>query len=180
MRTPRLTRTRLSIAVLAGAGALAVGVSAAPGNTAHTTAAKKITGKGVDGVKLGDTFQQLRAAGRIGKLRAGCEFAGPNARSAKLRAPLKGNVDFTQSTPRKVNVITVTGGAKARGVGVGSTIAQIQSAFPKAKVDHSTEAMFGITLVKIPKNGGGRFHFAVPTATGKADAIGIPQIAFCE
>jgi two-component system response regulator MprA len=30
------------------------------------------------------------------------------------------------------------------------------------------------------KNGGGRFQFAVPTSTGKTDAIGIPHIAFCE
>ena len=61
------------------------------------------------------------------------------------------------------------GGAKARGVGIGATIAQIQSAFPKAIIDHSTEQLFGITLVKIPKTGGGRIQFAVDVDTRQDD-----------
>jgi hypothetical protein len=180
MSARTLRRTIPALAV-AAAAALLAGQSIAPASTTgHAAAAPKITKQGVDGVKLGARFTTLRAAGKVGKLRPGCELGGPNTRSARLRPPLKGSVDFTLTTPRKVTDISVTGGATARGVGIGSTIAQIRSAFPKAKVDHSTEAIFGITLVKVPKGGGGRLQFAVPTTTGKATLVGIPFIAFCE
>ena len=72
------------------------------------------------------------------------------------------------------------GGAKARGVGIGATISQIKTAFPKATVDHSTEALFEITLVKIPKDGGGRIQFAVDVDTDKTTLIAVPRLAFCE
>jgi hypothetical protein len=175
--TPRsLMGTGAAIAV---AGAFAIGASGAPGRPAES-AAKKITASGVDGVKLGKTFQELRAAGLVGRLRPGCELGGPNTRSARLKAPLKGTVNFTLTSPRKVVDITVRGGAKARGVGIGATIPQIKAAFPKAIVDHSTEETFLITLVKIPKNGDGRIKFAVDVATHKVTLIGVPRIAFCE
>ncbi|MEA2428421.1 MAG: hypothetical protein QOF37_2049 [Thermoleophilaceae bacterium] len=166
------------IAAAATAGA-AAGAAAAPAQTAHD-AAVHITASGADGVKLGKTYKQLRAEHLIGKIRPGCNLAGPNTRSASLKAPLKGQVDFTLTTPRKVTDISVSGGATARGVGIGATIPAIKAAFTKAKVDHSTVATFGITLVKIPKKGGGRLQFAVDTKTKKATLIGIPFIAFCE
>ena len=97
-----------------------------------------------------------------------------------MRPPLNGGVDFTMSSPRKVVDISVRGGAAARGVGIGATLHDIKSAFPKAKVDHSTDGTFGLTLVRIPKNGGGRLQFAVATKTHKVTLIGIPFIAFCE
>jgi hypothetical protein len=142
-------------------------------------AAKKITRDGVGQVKLGMTFQELRDKGLVGKLRPGCELA-ENTRSARLRSPLRGIVNFTQSTPRKVTDISVRRGAKARGVGIGDRIRDIRDAFPRAKVDHSTEDVFGITLVKIPRNGGGRIQFSVPLDTRKIDLIAVPFIAFCE
>ena len=142
-------------------------------------ASAKITPKGVDGVKLGRTFHALRQDGLVGRLQPGCELA-PNTRSAKLKAPLKGTVDFTQTSPRKVADISIRGGATARGVGVGSRARAIRRAFPKAKFDHSTEDVFGITLVKVPKNGGGRLQFAVDEQTHKVTLIGVPFIAFCE
>ncbi len=159
----------LTIALLVSAAAIAL--AAAP---------QKISGKGVGAVKLGATFTQLRAAHLVGKLSPGCELAGPNARSAKLSAPLKGSVDFTQTAARKATDIGITGGATARGVGIGATIAQIKHKFPAAKVDHSAEMVFGLTLVKIPKNGGGKFEFGVDTHTHKTTIIGIPNIAFCD
>jgi hypothetical protein len=76
--------------------------------------------------------------------------------------------------------ITVRGGARARGVGIGATIPDIKAAFPKAKVDHGTDDIFGVTLVTIPKSGGGKFQFAVDTGTDKTTLIGIPFVAFCE
>jgi hypothetical protein len=175
--TPRsLTRTIFTTAAL---GALALAPAAAPGDAGHA-AAKRITAAGVGKVKLGKTFQELRTAGLIGRLRPGCELSGPNTRFARLKSPLQGTVDFTRTSPRRVKRVTVRGGAKARGVGIGATIAQIQAAFPQANIDHSTEQLFEITLVKIPKTGGGRIQFAVDVDTGKTILIAVPGLAFCD
>jgi hypothetical protein len=174
--TPRkIKRTMLATAAL---GAVALAPAAAPGESLN--AAPKITAAGVGQVKLGKTFRELRDAGLLGRMRAGCELGGPNTRSARLKAPLKGSVNLTRKSPRRVRDITVRGGAKARGVGIGATIAQIKSAFPKAKVDRNTEEVFGFTLVRIPKDGGGRIQFAVDVDTKKTTSIGVPGIAVCE
>ena len=164
-------RTAAAVTAAAFAAATAVALAAAP---------EKIGGSGVGPVKLGATFTALRARHLIGPLGRGCELAGPNARSAKLSTPLKGSVDFTQSAPRKVADISVTGGATARGIGIGATIAQIKAKFPTAKVDHSTDEIFQTTFVTIPKNGGGKFQFGVSTKTRKTTIIGIPLIPVCE
>src|SRR3954447_6975827 len=156
----------------------AIGTSTA--FAATQAAAPKITSKGVGGVKLGATYKHLHDAGLIGKIHHGCELGGPNTRSANLKAPLKGQVNFTLKAPRKVTDITINGGAKARGVGVGATIAQIKAKFPKAKVDHSTDDTFELTLVRIPKSGGGKIMFGVSTKTKKTTLIGVPAIGFCE
>jgi hypothetical protein len=161
------------------AGAIALGAANAPADTVHSAAAN-INAHGAHGVLLGRSYTALRREKRIGKIRHGCELGGPNTRSAPLRAPLKGSVDFTMSSPRRVTNITVTGGATARGVGIGSKIPAIKAAFPKAQVDHSTDSTFQITLVRIPAGGGGRMMFGVDTKTKKTTLIGVPFIAFCE
>ncbi len=179
MSAGRFTRLLGASAATAALGAVGIGSAAAPADSGDA-AAKKITPAGVGAVKLGKTYEQLREQGLVGKIRKGCELAGPSARSAPLRAPLKGGVDFTPRAPRKVTNIAIRGGARARGVGIGAKIAKIKAAYPKAKVDHSTDETFGITLVKIPKGGGGRLQFAVDTTTKKVRLIGIPFIPFCE
>jgi hypothetical protein len=170
---------RRTIVTLAVVGACAVGAAAAPGMTASAPAPKKITSKGVGQVKLGKTFATLRQQHLVGKLRTGCELA-PNTRTARLRSPLNGSVNFSQSNPRKANDITIRGGAEARGVGIGDTIADIKAAFPKRKVDHSQESVFGLTFVHVPKRNGVQIQFAVDVNTKKITLIGVPFIALCE
>ena len=168
MRTPR----RLATAVVLG---LAITATAAA-----STADKKLTAKGVGKIKLGALATDLRADGLIGRLTGGCELEGPNTRSARLKAPLKGSVDFTRSDPRKVTSITIRGGAAARGVAVGDTLADITAAFPKRKIIRATEPIFGFTRVKIPKDGGGRMDFAVRVKTGKITSIQVPRLKICD
>jgi hypothetical protein len=163
------------VAVVVGAAVLcfaAIGIAA--------SSPQHITPSGVGGVKLGKTYKQLHNKHLIGSIRHGCELGGPNTRAARLRAPLKGSVNFTMTAPRKVTDITIRAGATARGIGIGATITQIKAVFPKAKVDHSTDQTFLLTLVRIPKSGGGKLMFAVDTKTHKVTLIGIPIIAFCE
>ena len=81
---------------------------------------------------------------------------------------------------RTVTAITIRAGAEARGIGVGADAAAIRRAFPRATFDHRTDATFGITLVRIPRGGGGRLQLALDTRTGKVTQIGIPAIPFCE
>ena len=176
LRFGRLAGTTVAVV---GVAALAVSSAAAP-VPGDLAAPKSISASGVGGVTLGKTYKRLRQQRLVKRISKGCELGGPNTRSARLRAPLKGLVNFTQQSPRKVTDITVTGGAKARGVGIGAKIPAIKAAYPKAKVDHSTDQVFALTLVKIPKNGGGRLQFGVSTNTKKVTIIGIPLIAFCE
>jgi hypothetical protein len=167
---------RRTLLVGAAITALALGPGAAV-----AAAPKKITPRGVGQVKLGKTFAEMRQKHLVGKLRDGCELSGPNTKFSKLRSPLRGTVDWSKTSPRRVRRVTITGGnAKARGVGIGDKLADIKAAFPKAKVDHSTEPLFQVTLVRIPKNGGGRIWFTVRTDTKKINLIGVPNIAFCE
>jgi hypothetical protein len=173
------SRSRLLLICAATAGAAAIGSAAAPAITVRATP-KKITAAGVGGVKLGKTHASLHAAGLVGRIHMGCELAGPRARAADLRSPVKGFVDYTQTTPRKVVDIYVRGGATARGVGIGATRSEVKQAFPKMIVDHGSESVFGITLLKIPASDGGRLQFALDLKTKKVTAIGIPYLPFCE
>jgi hypothetical protein len=147
---------------------------------AIAAAPKHITPRGVGGVKLHATHASLKAKGLVGPKVQGCELAGPKSRGARLKAPLKGAVELTRKSPRRVRSIIVTGGATARGVAIGDSKQDVVAAYPKAKFDHSTEDVFRITLVKIPKNGGGRLQMAIDTKTHKVTEFGIPYIAFCE
>jgi len=167
---------RRTLAATVTVAAVALGPAAAT-----AAAPQKITSKGVGQVKIGKTFTQLRANHLVGKLRNGCELSGPNTKFSKLRSPLRGTVDWSKTTTRKVRRVTITGGsAAARGVRIGDKLADIKNAFPKAKVDHAAEPVFGITLVEIPKNGGGRMWFGIPTNTKKISLIGVPNLSFCD
>jgi hypothetical protein len=160
-----------ALAAVLGASALAAAQAGDP---------EKITPEGVGKLKVGMKHKRARELGLVGPIGPGCELSGPDARSAKLKPPLKGSVNYTRRTPRRVRDITITGGAEARGVGIGDRIRDIKDAYPKARVDHSTDEVFELTLVKIPKDGGGRLRFGVSTKTDRITLIGVPYIAFCE
>jgi hypothetical protein len=175
-----MRRTLALTAALVTTGALAIGASAADTQPTARIAAKKITRDGVGQVKLGMTFREAREQHLIGKLRPGCELSGPEAHSARLRSPLRGFVDLTLTTPRKIANIAVTRGARARGVKVGDRIRDIKDASPGAIVNKRTEEIFGLWLVRVPKSAGGRITFSVPVSTKRIDMIGVPFIPFCE
>lgn len=175
-RATNQARYPLAVRILAVVLVVAVAV---PGALA-LAAAKPVTPAGVGSVKLGRTYTSLRLAGLLGKVTPGCELAGPNTRSAPLRAPLKGSVDLSTTAPRRVRTIVIRGGGAARGVGIGAPAAAIRRAFPAARLDHSTDATFGITIARVPRSGGGRIEFAIDAATKKVTLIAIPAIPFCE
>ena len=157
----------------------AVAIASPP--AARDSAAAVITPTRVDGIHLGDTHADLRSRGKVGPIGPGCELGGPNTRSAKLRAPLKGQVDYTLTSPRKVTTITVTKGAKARGVGIGATIDGDQGEVPER--DRRPQHGPGLPAHPRPtpkRPNGGRIMFGVSTQTHKTTIIGVPGIAFCE
>src|SRR3954453_12802408 len=167
-----MSRTRLL--ALAGAGSVAIAAVALAEPAPITTA-------GLPNVHIGDQYLKLRKGGHIGKLVPGCELSGPNARSAKLLPPAKGFADLSFHSPRKITNITITGGATARGVGIGDKTADVKAAYKHVRVDHSTDSMFGFTLVVVTgSDGGSRIAFAVDTGTHKITRIGVPFLAECE
>jgi hypothetical protein len=172
-------RPSLLIALLAATAT--AGVAAVASSAGTNPPAAKITPVRVDGVHLGDTHADLRARGKVGIIRPGCELGGPQTRSARLRAPLRGMVNYTLNSPRRVDSITIRGGARARGVGIGAKIPAIKAKFPNATIDHSTDQVFQLTLVKTPmRPSGGQITFGVSTQTKRTTIIGVPFIAFCE
>lgn len=90
----------------------------------------RFTRAGVAGVRLGTPYAQLRRRGLVGALKPGCPLAGSNTRSTSLRTPpLRANADLTTTKKRRVRSISIIRGAQARGVGIGSTMAEIRDAF---------------------------------------------------
>lgn len=146
---------------------------------AVAAAPAKVTNKGVGKVKLGKTHASLKAKGLVGQKVPGCELAGPGQKAARLKPPLTGAVQLSLGAERRVRSIIVTEGAAASGVGIGDPLEAIMETFPNAKVDHSTEDVFGLTLVTIPKQDGGKFQFGVEPG-GAITVMGVPFIAFCE
>jgi hypothetical protein len=175
----------LRIGATTAAVGLAVGVAAATADISDTDhpGAQRITKNGVGAVELGDTHKSLHRRDLVGKLRHGCELGGPRTRSAKLRAPLEGFVNYTLRNPRRATDITLTEGGAAKGVGIGDSIKDIKETFPRARVNHSTDRTFRLTLVTVPREHSNRTRFTFGVSTGshhRVKVIGIPFIAFCE
>ncbi len=166
--------TRSTLAALTLLGVVAAVAVAAP------LPAKQVTKDGVGQVKRNMTHKELREKGLVGRLRPGCELGGGATRSARLLAPLRGQVNYTLTNPRLAKIIIVRRGAKAKGVGRGDTIPEIKAKFPHARVNKQTEDVFGLWLVTVPKRDGGKFQFAVDADTERVTLIGVPIITFCE
>ena len=166
--------TRSTLAALTIFGVVAAVAVAAP------LPAKQVTEDGVGQVKRNMTHKELRDEGLVGRLRPGCELGGGATRSARLLAPLRGQVNYTLTNPRLAKIIIVRRGATAKGVGRGDTIPEIKSKFPHARVNKQTEDVFGLWLVTVPKRDGGKFQFAVDADTERVTLIGVPIITFCE
>src|SRR5690349_13805469 len=164
---------RRTLLVGAAITALALGPGAA-----IAAAPKKITPKGVGQVKLGMTFKQLRAKHLVGRLHKGtCDAAGPNAAPfARLRSPLRGLADFTKSTPHTLTDITIRGGARARGVAVGDSLAKVKARFPNRRIRHQLGSIF----VNVPNTAHNKEQFIVDQDTRKVLDIGVPFVAICE
>jgi hypothetical protein len=157
--------------IVAAAAAFALALTAGP---AHVTPHR------VGPVKLGASYASLHEAGLIGRQRVGCDLEGPGTRAALLRAPLRGVVELTRKEPRRVKSIIVTRHATARGLAIGARRGKVEHAFPKATFDKSVQDTFGITLVRVPKDGGGKLQMALDAKTGRLTEFGIPYIRFCE
>ena len=164
--------TRLLTAAAASA-LLALGPAAAT-----AAAPQKITPAGVGQVKLGMTWSQLHHQHLVGLLHQGhCDAAGPNASPfAKLRSPLKGVADVTKSVPHKLTDITIRGGATARGVRVGDSLAKVKAKFPNRTVQHD----IGLIFVHIPNVPHIKEQFILNEDTKTVDVIGVPFVAICE
>jgi hypothetical protein len=158
------------------ASLVAIAALAAPAFAAEPA----VTARGVGAVTLGALYATLHARRLVGPIGPGCEVAGPNARSAQLRPPLQGSVDFTMTEPRRVATITIRGGAAARGIGVGASETALRRAFPSARFDHATDTLFGATFVRVGRQAGGPFAFALDTKTKRVDLIAVPDVATCE
>ena len=164
-----MNRRRVAVPALAICASLAVpAVAAGPA---------KVSGEGVGKVKLGAEHATLHAQGLLSRQRPGCELAGPDQRVARLRNA-EGLATLTTTKPRRVAAINVTGGAKAKGVGIGDTRKDIRAAFPNARI--SNRNTIGFNIARIPKEDGGRFQFGIDVQTKKIAVIGVPSISFCE
>jgi hypothetical protein len=75
---------------------------------------KILSNRAVSPIKLGARYTDLQAKRLAESIGPSCEVAGPNTRSARLRASPKGSVEFTLSEPRRVATITIYSGATAR------------------------------------------------------------------
>ena len=171
--------TRSTMAAVAALTVLGLVAAVAAGRPAPLPA-KQVTNEGVGQVKRNMTHKELREKGLVGRLRPGCELGGGATRSARLLAPLRGQVNYTLTNPRLAKIIIVRRGAKAKGVGRGDTIPEIKAKFPHARVNKQTEEVFGLWLVTVPKRDGGKFQFAVDADTERVTLIGVPIITFCE
>lgn len=161
--------------------AIATSTSRPVSSTTTAVGPPVATESGLAPLQLGMTLDEAEGTGAMGATKPGCELAGPGELVADLTGGVKGFVYFDEEV---LTGIVVTDGAQAAaGVGPGSTLEQIKSAFSsgyRVEVDEETVETFGVALVSVFKGEAQVFAFDVDPDTGKARSLGIPSIRVCE
>lgn len=134
----------------------------------------------VGDIHLGDTIASLSKRKLIGRLHPGCEL-DPGQRTAHLRPPLKGWAFFFHGGKRLSSLSIEAGAKTAKGIGVGSTVAEARDAYPKAEYDRPgsnepfAEGFFWVNHASNPK-----MTFLIFPDTKQIAAIDLPSPNFCE
>jgi hypothetical protein len=56
----------------------------------------------------------------------------------------------------------------------------VKRSYPGASFRHSTEGVFGITLVNVPRGDGGKLQMGISVDTKRVIVFAVPHLAFCE
>jgi len=141
--------------------------------------APPITPHGVGALRLGATVQALHRQQLIGGLRKGCPFV-TGQRVAPLRAPLDGWATFANGT--RLTSFTIEGGAETgRHIGIGSTVGQARSAYPKAEWQPPRKTSpFFVGLLWVNSSSNPKMTFMFDPDTYRVDAIAVPTPSFCD
>ena len=70
--------------------------------------------------------------------------------------------------------------APMKTISNGSTKRQVRRSYPGASFRHSTEDVFGITLVNVPRGDGGKLQMGISVDTKRVIVFAVPHLAFCE
>jgi hypothetical protein len=155
---------------------------AATSTTAASGSPTVVTEKGLGKLQIDMTLAAAKATGQIGTTRPGCELGGPGELVADINTGVADGLVYFND--EHLSGIVVRSGAKtAAGVGPGSTIVQIQQAYPApydVKVDHSTEEVFGVAIVSVSRSTKQLFGFDVDPGTKKSRTLAIPAIRTCD
>jgi hypothetical protein len=156
-------------------------VKAAVTTSAAPQAATVITESGIGKLRLGMTVAQAKATGEIGTVGPGCELGGPGELAADLHVgTATGTVTFREDVV--VGFMVRSGAKTEKGIGPGSTLAQIQQAYAQGyeiKTDDSYKEQFGFTLVTVYR-GKQVFDFDVDADSKKVGAVWVPRVQLCE
>jgi hypothetical protein len=171
---------RSKLLMLAAAALVAGGAAAQPRppNVQPLT----LTEQGVVGVRLGRTLAQVRATGRIGPTRPGCELVSPRPRFARLRAPLNGFATFGGAAPHWLVALDVRGGAQTeRHVAVGASSAAVKRAYPEAHLLTSKPSdPLQLTAWIVKRGGKDRIWFMLNRPGGGVTDLAVPSAQGCE
>ena len=143
-----------------------------------------LTSDGLPGVQVGMTEEEAFASGLVDAFGPSCqELAGPDSRSADLKAPVEGDVFVFDGAVERLSIKSANVVTEPGGVRVGDDVDAAVAAFEAADLDvglRESEA-FATTFVDV-RDHAGEFVFMLSTDP-EADTIatiGAPSIFLCE